>query len=142
MSQSLLRQERTNMTKNKITNEEIEACKIANLPTRPTSPEEFGGRGYSAAQLKAAFDALPLLICERLNGLIDDLTGGSNSTLNASLKTGITEEHTLEDFFQDLTSGEAASYITVLGKTLNDTVVSIEESIAQIREILERNSLI
>ena len=79
------------MTCKKITDSEIIERQIASLPTRPNAPTAFGGRGYSAAQMKEAFDRLPLLIAERLNALLDDITNGS---LAASLKVG---DYTLEE---------------------------------------------
>lgn len=56
-----------------ILDSEIEEIKIANLPTRPTAPEHYGGKGYTAKDMKEAFDRLPLFIIERLNSLIDDV---------------------------------------------------------------------
>lgn len=79
------------MTCKKITDSEISERRIASLPTRPNAPTAFGGRGYSAAEMKEAFDRLPLLIAERLNALLDDITNGS---LAASLKVG---DYTLEE---------------------------------------------
>ena len=35
------------MTTNKITDSEIESLKVGSLPTRPTAPTAFGGRGYT-----------------------------------------------------------------------------------------------
>ena len=61
------------MNTNLISQEEISALKIENLPTRPTAPEYFGGLGYSARDMKAAFDRLPLFIIEVLNSLIEDV---------------------------------------------------------------------
>lgn len=56
-----------------ITNEEIRECGVSSLPTRPTAPTAFGGRGYTAGELKAAFDRLPCLIIDRLNSLISEV---------------------------------------------------------------------
>lgn len=58
----------------KILPSEIADIKISSLPTRPTAPTSFGGKGYTASDMKAAFDRLPLFIIERLNALIDDVT--------------------------------------------------------------------
>lgn len=65
------------MKTNKITDSEIESLKIASLPTRPTAPTAFGGKGYTATEMKAAFDRLPLRICEAFNSLIDDVESGA-----------------------------------------------------------------
>lgn len=61
------------MTTQKITDAEIASLRIAALPTRPTAPSAFGGRGYTAEEMKAAFDRLPLFIIQRLNALIDEM---------------------------------------------------------------------
>ena len=64
------------MKATKITSSEAEPLLIASLPTRPTAPSAFGGKGYTATEMKAAFDKLPLLIIERLNELIGDIEDG------------------------------------------------------------------
>ena len=79
------------MTCKKITDSEISERLVASLPTRPNSPTSFGGRGYSAAEMKSAFDRLGLLIAERFNALLDDIQSGS---LAAELRVG---DYTLEE---------------------------------------------
>lgn len=64
------------MNTKKITDSEIEALKIASLPTRPTAPTSFGGRGYTATEMKEAFDKLPLRIAEGFNSLIGEIENG------------------------------------------------------------------
>ena len=49
------------MYTSKILDSEISGLKVASLPTRPTAPQSFGGKGFTAAEMKAAFDKLPLL---------------------------------------------------------------------------------
>jgi hypothetical protein len=71
------------MNTKKITESEIEELKISSLPTRPTAPTAFGGKGYSATEMKEAFDRLPLYVAERLNSLIDDIESGSLADLIA-----------------------------------------------------------
>lgn len=56
---------------------EAKAVEVASLPTRPTSSATYGGRGLTAQQMKAAYDAYPALIKERFNSLIADLLSGS-----------------------------------------------------------------
>lgn len=62
------------MTTNKILASEIAELRVASLPARPTAPTAFGGRGYTATQMKEAFDRLPLFIIDRLNALIDEVS--------------------------------------------------------------------
>ncbi len=73
----------------KILPSEIADLKIASLPTRPTAPTTFGGMGYSAADMKAAFDALPLFIIERLNALIDDVASLTSQLRYLSAQTNV-----------------------------------------------------
>lgn len=61
------------MNTEKIYQSEIADLKISSLPTCPNAPVSDGGKGLSAAEMKAAFDALPLFIVERLNSLIGDV---------------------------------------------------------------------
>lgn len=56
---------------------EAKTVEVASLPTRPTSSATYGGRGLTAQQMKAAYDAYPALIKERFNSLIADLLSGS-----------------------------------------------------------------
>ena len=79
------------MTCKKITDSEISERLVASLPTRPNAPTSFGGRGFSAAEMKSAFDRLGLLIAERFNALLDDIQSGS---LAAELRVG---DYTLEE---------------------------------------------
>jgi hypothetical protein len=65
------------MKATKLTEAEMTPLRIASLPTRPTAHSSFGGKGYSSAEMKEAFDLLPNLIAERLNLFIDDVLDGS-----------------------------------------------------------------
>ena len=65
------------MTAKKILEGEIENLKISSLPTRPTAPIAFGGKGYTTKEMKEAFDRLPLLVIERYNSLLNDISDGS-----------------------------------------------------------------
>ena len=74
------------MKSKKITDTDIKDLKVASLPSRPTAPAANGGAGYTANQMKAAFDRLPLFIIERLNELIDDVTELSEAIAELSEK--------------------------------------------------------
>ena len=74
------------MNTTKILDSEINDFKIASLPSRPTAPTAFGGKGYTSSEMKAAFDRLPLFIIERLNELIDDVTELSEAIAELSEK--------------------------------------------------------
>ena len=60
-----------------ITETEIASRAIASMPTRPTAPTAFGGSGYTASEMKAAFDMLPLRIIEGFNSLITEIENGA-----------------------------------------------------------------
>ena len=89
------------MTTKAIQNSEIEGLKIASLPSNPTAAPDYGGLGYSAMQMKAAFDALPLFIIERFNALVSDIHGYPPESISGAIKTGVHQDwsHTLSDFF-------------------------------------------
>ena len=112
------------MKTKKITESEIKDLKIASLPTRPTAPSAFGGRGYTAEDMKAAFDKLPLIAISRLNSLIDDVAGEDG--IVTSIPTGLSEGHTLAELFADIVSGAFAEYLMVGGRSLADAINEIE----------------
>lgn len=101
------------MTATKIQGDEIASLRISSLPTRPTAPTSFGGAGYTATQMKEAFDKLPLFLVERFNRLIDDIGAQGTDSLSGALVTGIRVGHTLSDLFTDITDGDFASYLSL-----------------------------
>ncbi len=106
------------MNATKITDGELCEAKISSLPTRPTSPTAYGGRGYTATEMKEAVDRLPLLLAERYNLLLDDISALGGGSLADSVPTGLSEEHTLSDLFGDIENGNLASYLKVGNATL------------------------
>ncbi len=107
-----------------------ELC-VSSLPSRPTAPTSLGGRGYTATEMKSAFDKLPLFLVERFNMLISDISreGG----ISGEIPTGIIEGHTLARLFLDISSGEFASYLVVLGNTLTETIQQMHEDVANMQ---------
>ncbi len=101
-----------------ILSSEIASLKIASLPSRPTAPVTFGGRGYTAGQMKAAFDALPLYIIERLNALIAEFESEDFSSVLLDVPSGIREGHTIANLISDIKDGTFAQYFTVQDRTL------------------------
>ena len=110
----------------KILNSEICDLTVASLPTRPTAPTAYGGNGFSAGQMKAAFDRLPLFIVERFNSLIEDINSVGEGSLAAALKTGISDGHTLSELFSDVTNGNFASYLSVGESSLAARLAELE----------------
>lgn len=114
------------MTAKKITGEEILSNAVSSLPTRPTFPSSLGGRGYTSAEMKAAFDKLPLLIAERFNRLLDDICALGEDSLSGAIKTGISENHSLGMLFSDIQSGKILDYISFEGKSLASLLAEIK----------------
>ena len=101
-----------------IKDSDISELKVSSLPTKPTAPRSMGGMGYGAKEMKEAFDRLPLFIIEKFNALIEDISSIGKDSLSGTVKTGLKDGHTLADLFCDIQSGEIATYLTVLGKSL------------------------
>ena len=101
-----------------ITDEEIELMKVAALPNRPTAPPEYGGNGYTAKEMKEAFDKLPLYLVARLNDLIDDIGTDSSDSVANSIKLGLAGGMTLSEFVSLFESGEILGMIPVGEDTL------------------------
>lgn len=114
------------MKAKRILAEEVASMTVSSLPARPTAPREVGGRGYSAAEIRAAFDRLPLYIIERFNRLIEDIEAVGDGSLAASVRTGITERHTLTDLFDDIVNGKLAGYLRVGDSSLEYTLAQIQ----------------
>ena len=127
------------MKAKKITQDEISDMLIASLPTKPTTPTFYGGRGYSAAEMKSAFDRLPLFILERYNELIEAIGALGEESIAAAIKTGVEEEHTLSDMFSDIGSGSFPSYVKILDTTLLEYLLSLREDIDKIKSALSIN---
>jgi hypothetical protein len=114
------------MKTTKITSTEAEPLLIASLPTRPTAPGAFGGRGYTATEMKAAFDKLPLLIIERFNDLIGDIEDGE---VCGSIPTGIDGAPTLAKLFAAFGEGALASVITYRDTTLTAYLEALRKDV-------------
>ena len=127
------------MTTKRITEEEISELSVSSLPTRPTAPKAFGGRGYTAAEMKGAFDKLPLLVIARFNELLEDICAQGAGSVADAIPSGIRDGHTLYNLLSELASGEAAGYIGVLGSSLSAKIASIEERLSAIEAELARN---
>ena len=113
------------MKAKKIQTSDISDILISALPSRPTAPKSQGGMGYGVAEMKHAFDRLPLYIAERYNELISDVKSFGEDSLAAAIPTGIKNGHTLHALFEDIESGELATYFGFLGKSLLSHVIGI-----------------
>ncbi len=108
------------MLSSKIKESEVTPLTVASLPTRPTAPTALGGKGYNAVQMKEAFDRLPLFIIERFNQLYEDITAEKEESIANLIDTGIKDGHNLRKLFDDILSGELASYMTVFNTSLSE----------------------
>lgn len=125
------------MKAKKIYNSDIADILISSLPSRPTAPRELGGRGYGAAEMKAAFDRLPLCIIEHYNALLSDVESFGENSMAAAVPTGIKDAHTLHDLFEDIRTGELATYFGILGKSLLSHLISIYAELDLLRSKLD-----
>ena len=122
------------MNTKKITESEIAPLTIASLPTRPTAPTAFGGKGLTSTEMKEAFDRLPMLAITRLNELIDDITTGQiTNAIPAFVSDNIS---TLEDFIESAENGELANAIMVFGIPLSTCIGKILSDIDKIKKTL------
>ncbi len=112
-----------------IKNEEIEALKVASLPNRPTAPEEYGGVGFSAREMKEAFDRLPLYLLERYNELIDDISAEGEDSVAHAIKIGLGESVSLRDFIDWFSSGKILAFIPVADGNLAYYLVNLRKDI-------------
>ena len=120
------------MKAKKIEQSDVKDLLIGSLPTHPTAPRSLGGKGYGAKEMKEAFDKLPLYIMERYNDLISDVGDVGEDSLAAAIPSGIKDEHTLYHLFEDVRTGELATYLTFLDKTLLEHVMCLYEKIKNI----------
>lgn len=121
------------MLSRKILDEDIRGLKISSLPTRPTTSSTLGGRGYSTKDMKEAFDKLSLYIIECFNRLIEDITCEPEGSIASSIRTGITDTHTLSELFSDILSGELANYMTVFGESLVNYLGKLREDVDSLK---------
>ena len=124
------------MNTKKITSAEITPIAISSLPTRPTASTAFGGKGYTAAEMKAAFDKLPLLVIERFNSLLDEIER-TDGSFSESIPTGLGEGQSLGTMFKDIRNGNFAGYIKVFGRSLIAELLEIRSALDEIKAKLE-----
>lgn len=99
------------MTIRTITEEEVRAHWVQRLPDTPNRLGKFGTAGLTAAEMKAAYDALPLLIVRHFNELVTLIAEGELSEAIPAAAG-----RSLAAFFGDVTTGELATYLTADGE--------------------------
>lgn len=124
------------MKAQKITDEEIEQLKVANLPNRPTAPEEYGGAGFSAKEMKEAFDRLPLYVMGKYNDLVDDITAEGEDSISGTIKIGLGEDITLRDFISWFSDGRILTFIPAGGENLALYLAGIRKDVDNCLDVL------
>lgn len=124
------------MKTTKITESEITKNSVSALPTRPNAPKAFGGSGLTASEMKAAFDALPILIAERLNLLLDDISAQHGSGITSSIKSGIDTTHTLKDMLDDVKNGNFIAYTKAPSGTLLEYIMNLRRDVNKLANAL------
>ena len=99
------------MSIKRITEEEVRSLWVQRLSDTPNRQGKFGTMGLSAAEMKAAYDALPLRLVEAYNALVDAIEGGE---LAALIHTP--EGETLAELLAGVTNGALAALLTVDGE--------------------------
>lgn len=118
--------------------EEYEHLKVASLPSNPTAGVNYGGLGYNAAQMKAAFDALPLFIIEKLNRLINDIKEEPVYAISSEMKTGIDKAPYLSDIFAHITDGQLVSYLTLGDESVASAISKIRSDIDMMKADIDK----
>ena len=121
------------MKSKKILITETEPLLISSLPARPNQDIASGGKSYSSAELRAAFDKLPLLLVGRYNDLLSDMESGDILELISIDGDG---DRSLKTFFEDLLSGVWAGYATVDGAPLHNIIKDITRRLSAIEEVI------
>ena len=122
------------MRSTRINDEDIKELCVSNLPTRPTAPRALGGRGYTAKEMKEAFDLLPKFLVEKFNTLIDDIESDGEGGIASSIQTGITDGHTLYDLFSDILGGEVLEYISVFDTSLIEFLTELRRDVDVLKD--------
>lgn len=112
-----------------ITETEIAEYKIASLPTRPTAPTEYGGRGYTSVQMKEAFDALPLYVISRFNELMDDITADSTDGIIHEIKLGFGDGMTLYELVDRMLNGNLLALVSMGDGSLDEYLAKLRTDV-------------
>lgn len=125
------------MKTTKINESEIANLKVSSLPTRPTMPSQYGGKGYTASDMKAAFDLLPLFIIEKFNTLIEDIEAEGEESVAAKINTGIGQIENLYELFRSIESGTLLEVARLRdGESVAYAIAEIKDELAKIKQAL------
>lgn len=117
----------------KIKKETVELLGVSSLPTSPTSPGAIGG-GYSAEEMKLAFDRLAIHIIEQYNLLIEAIHAEPSASILSEIPTGISDGHTLRDLMSDITGGDFAVYMKLGNRSILEEMQSLSQRVTALEE--------
>jgi hypothetical protein len=117
----------------KIKKETVELLGVSSLPTSPTSPGAIGG-GYSAEEMKLAFDRLAIHIIEQYNLLIEAIHSDPSASILGEIPTGISDGHTLRDLMSDITGGDFAVYMKLGNRSILEEMQSLSQRVTALEE--------
>ena len=111
------------MSIKKITEEEVRSLWVQRLSDTPNRHGRFGTMGLSAAEMKAAYDALPLRIVQAYNALVDAIESG---LIAEAIPTAV-EKMSLGDLLNGIRDGSLAACLTVDGeRTLSALAAALD----------------
>ncbi len=98
------------MSIQKITEQEVRSLWVQRLSDTPNRAGRYGTPGLTAAEVKAAYDALSLRIVEAYNTLVDAIESGKLTESIPALA-----DRTLHEVLSDIRNGNFAAYLSVDG---------------------------
>lgn len=113
----------------KIKETEINAGKIANLPTRPNSEGAYGSKKFTAEELKARYDVLPLLAITKINEIVDGMRAGGSVAKTMKFEHNGTT-FTLQDVFEAIFNGTLGGNLIVGEVPLNLALATINATLS------------
>lgn len=108
---------------------DINARRVANLPTRPNSEGSYGTQKLTSAQLKAKMDALPLLAIEKINEIINSMGVGGDFAKTLKFQSGGTV-YTLQELVDGIFNGDLSEILIIDGKPLEFVVENLSAQIS------------
>ncbi len=116
-----------------IKNTDINASKMANVPTRPNSNGQYGSTAFTPELLKERIDALPMLAILKINEIIEGMGVGGDIAKTIRFKQG-DSTYTLQELFDSIFKGAGglSDLIQVSGdKSLNLSLISLEDGLVE-----------
>ena len=112
--------------------ETVEMLGVRALPNAPIAQGVSGG--YSAGEIKQAFDRLTVHVIEQFNLLINAIHSSGNASIMAEMPTGLNENHTLAQLISDIRNGNLSAYLTVNNNSLAEEIAEIRAKITALEE--------